>query len=728
VSPRPRRGDGDLPDLLERRRRSRRRAQRRRKQRLALVALLVLGAIIVVLPAGGVTGAAVMCSNVDLNTLRPVEIGENSFIYAADGSLLGSIPAERNRQPVALGRVSRWMPKATIAIEDRRFYAHGGLDVEGIARAAAKNLSEHRVVEGGSTITQQLVRNLYPITSERTVQRKLKEACLAIKLDRAWTKQEILVGYMNQVYYGNHAYGVEAAARTYFSKPARKLSIQQSALIAGLTQAPSRDDPFVYPERARARRDQVLRAMLQTRAITPEQYDKAVANRDLGLKAGKLYRRIREPYFFSYVYNELVREYGGATVRSGGLRVYTTVDRRLQLAARRAITDTLYYSTDPAAALVSIDPGTGAIRAMAAVIPNKKKNQFNLASQGKRQAGSTFKTFVLTAAVERGVNPATTYYQSAPFTYQPDPLTPPWKVKTYADDYYGSSSIQQATLRSDNTVFAQLTLDLGPEAVADVARRMGITVPADKVFPSMGLGSLDVSPLEMASAYATLAAGGIHSKPMAIRKVILPGGKEDTDAGWGVPKRERVLPDWVAYEVTRILEQNVYGGTGTNAQIGRPAAGKTGTTDNFADAWFCGFVPQLQTTVWVGYPQAQIPMRFVHGISVAGGTFPAEIWRRFMSVAMENRPVHYWLQPKHSPEWKPFEHKQYALEFSGGGDGSYSPPATTSATTTKEGPAQQPPPPPPPTEAPPPPVEPPPPPPTPTEPPPPPAEPATPTP
>jgi len=696
MSPRPRRGDADLPELLERRRRTRRRAHRRHKQRLVLLLLLALGIVLVVLPAGTVTGAAVMCSNVDLSQLRPVEIGENSFVYAADGSLLGSIPAEKNRQPVSLSKISRWMPKATVAIEDRRFYAHGGLDVEGIARAAAKNLSERRVVEGGSTITQQLVRNLYPITSERTVQRKLKEACLAIKLDRAWSKQRILVGYMNQVYYGNHAYGIEAAARTYFSKPARKLTLEQSALIAGLTQAPSRDDPFVFPERALARRDQVLRAMFQTRAITPAQYSVVAADRDLGLDPGNLYRRIREPYFFSYVYNELVREYGGATVRSGGLRVYTTVDRRLQLAARRAITDTLYYSTDPASALVSIDPRTGAIRAMTAVIPNRKKNQFNLASQGKRQAGSTFKTFVLTAAVERGMNPASTYYQSAPFTYQPDPLTPPWKVKTYADDYYGTSSVEQATLRSDNTVFAQLTLDVGPEAVADVARRMGITVPSDKVFPSMGLGSLDVSPLEMASAYATLAAGGIHSKPMAIRKVILPGGKEDTDAGWGVPKRARVLPDWVAYEVTKILEQNVYAGTGTNAQIGRPAAGKTGTTDNFADAWFCGFVPQLQTVVWVGYPQAQIPMRFVHGISVAGGTFPAEIWRRFMSVAMENRPIKEWLQPHHSPEWKPFEHKQYALEYtSGDGGGSYTPGPAAPTTTSKQAPPAQPAPPPP---------------------------------
>ena len=258
-----------LPELPDRgrRRRNRRRATRRHKQKLALIAISLIALVVVVLPAGGAGSAAVMCANVDLDQLRPVEIGENSFVYAVDNSLLGSIPAERNRQPMPASRISKWMPAATVAIEDRRFYHHSGVDVEGIARAAVKNLSEKRVVEGGSTITQQLVRNLY-ISRERTLERKLKEACLAIKLDRAWSKQRILTGYMNQVYYGNHAYGVEAAARTYFSVPARALRIEQAALLAGLTQAPTTYDPFLHPERAIARRDEVLRAMFQTGAIT----------------------------------------------------------------------------------------------------------------------------------------------------------------------------------------------------------------------------------------------------------------------------------------------------------------------------------------------------------------------------------------------------------------------------------------------------------------------------
>jgi penicillin-binding protein 1A len=668
-----------LPEPLElgrRRRRSKRRATRRHKQKLALIVITAVALVLILLPAGGAGGAAFVCANVDLDDLKAIGTEQNSFVYAADNSLLGSIPAEKNRQPVPIERISEWMPKASIAIEDRRFYKHNGVDVEGIARAAYKNLREQRVAEGGSTITQQLVRNLY-ISRERTIERKLREACLAIKLERSYSKEWILTGYMNQVYYGNHAYGVEAAARTYFKRPARALTLEQAALLAGLTQAPSTYDPFQQPERALARRDEVLRAMFQTRAITEREFNVAIANRDLELKPGTLYRRIREPYFFRYVYNELVKEYGAATVRTGGLRVYTTVDRKLQTAAQRAIRDTLPYKDDPAAALVSIDPKTGAIRAMVAVTPQRVKNQYNLISQGRRQAGSTFKTFVLTAAIEQGVNPDTTYYRSGPFRYQPDPLTEPWEVETYSKSYLGSTSISRATLSSDNTVYAQLTLDLGPENVAAVARKMGVTVPREEIVPAMGLGSISVSPLEMAAAYATIASGGIYSKPMAIRKVVFSDGKEDTNTDWGKPKRERVLADWVAYEVTKILEDNVYSGTGVGAQIGRPVAGKTGTTDNHADAWFAGFAPQLETVVWVGYPQAQIPMENVHGISVAGGTFPADIWRRFMLVAMENRAVFEWRQPSNSPEWRPFEQGQYAVEY------VWEPAPAPAATTTQ---------------------------------------------
>ena len=636
----------------------------------------MLVVVLALIAAAGITGATTVGPRCDLNRLRPVEIGQNSFVYAADGSLLGSIPAEKNRQPLALHRISKWMRLATIAIEDRRFYEHSGIDLEGIARALAADVQAGRVVEGGSTITQQLVRNLY-ISREVTFERKLIEACLAVRLNNRRSKAWILENYLNTVYYGNHAYGAQAAAQTYFSKPAWKLTLGQSALLAGLTQAPSVYDPLNKPASALRRRDQVLQAMLANRDITPAQYRAAVRERQLHLRPGRVYTRSREPYFFSYVREQLIAQYGANTVRSGGLRVYTTIDRRYQQQARNAILRTLPYRSDPAAAIVSINPSNGAIRAMAAVTPGKRGNQFNLASQARRQAGSTFKTFVLSAAVAEGVDPDSTYYTSRYFVYQPDPLSAPWKVNTYDHSYLGSVSIHRATLASDNTVFAQLTLDLGPEKVAAMAHRLGVRsnlkTKEGVYVPSLGLGSAGVSPLDMASAYATLAAGGIYSEPMAIRKVILPDGTVDTDAGWGKPERRRVIADWVADEVTKILEDNVDEGTGTGAGVffNRPAAGKTGTTDDHTDAWFCGFTPNLSTTVWVGYPQAQIPMENVHGISVAGGTFPATIWNLFMrSTIGHTEPVDF-PEPSSEPAWHSFTRGQYANQYNDYDDTPY---------------------------------------------------------
>jgi penicillin-binding protein 1A len=653
-------------------RRQRRRQRARQRKKIAIIVgliVLALGAV----AAGGITGAATVAPRCDLDNLRPVEIGQNSFVYAADGSLLGSIPAEKNRQPVPLQRVSKWMRLATIAIEDRRFYEHGGIDLEGIARALAADVRAGRVVEGGSTITQQLVRNLY-ISREVTFERKLIEACLAVRLNNRRSKQWILESYLNTVYYGNHAYGVQAAAQTYFSKRASYLTLGQAALLAGLTQAPSVYDPLNRSLSALRRRDQVLQAMLENGDITQRQYSAAVRDRRLHLNPGRLYTRIREPYFFSYVREQLITQYGANTVRSGGLRVYTTIDRRFQQNARNAILRTLPYREDPAAAVVSINPESGAIRAMAAVTPGRRGNQFNLAAQARRQAGSTFKTFVLTAAVNEGVDPDSTSYSSRPFVYQPDPLSEPWEVSTYSHEYLGYVSISRATLASDNTVFAQLTLDLGPEKVAAMAHRLGVRSnlkTREGVYvPSLGLGSAGVSPLDMASAYATLAAGGVFSEPMAIRKVILPDGTVDSDAGWGKPERHRVIPDWVANEVTQILEDNMTQGTGTGASIffNRPAAGKTGTTDRHTDAWFCGYTPTLSTTVWVGYPQAQVPMENVHGIQVAGGTFPATIWNLFMRSSIGNTTPVDFRQPQSEPQWRSFDRGQYANDY---GDSSY---------------------------------------------------------
>jgi penicillin-binding protein 1A len=676
VSPRPRDRLEDLPNGA-RRRRSRVRGKRHGRRNAVAVVLVVLFGIPIVLTLTGLGAFSAFKNSCSLSSLQPVSIGVNSFVYAADGSLLGSIPAERNRQPVPLSQISPWMSKATIAVEDKRFYQNPGVDYWGIARAALRDATKGRVVEGGSTITQQLVRNLY-ISRERTLQRKIKEACLAIKLNHAWSKGRILAAWMNQVYFGNHAYGVEAAAQTYFSKPANDLTLMEAALLAGLPQAPSLYDPILNPEAAFDRRAEVLKALYSNGDLSYDRYQLALRDHSLHLNPGRLYTRIREPYFFSYVRDQLIAKYGVATVQSGGLRVYTTIDPAFQRAAHDAITQTLNLKDDPAAALVSINPANGAIRAMTSVYPGRAKNQFNLVAQARRQAGSTFKAFVLTEAVNQGINPATATYFSAPFHYQPDPVIPAWDVSTYSHTYSGLISVQQATLQSDNTVYAQLTLDVGPQNVADMAHSLGVQSPLEPV-PSIGLGSNAVSPLDMASAYATLAAGGIYSAPMAIRKVILAKGREDDQAGWGKPTRRRVIPDGVAYTVTKILEQNVQYGTGTRANFGRPTAGKTGTTENHADAWFCGYLPNLEATVWVGYPQGEIPMENVHGVAVAGGSFPAEIWRLFMERVMRYSPAQDFALPKTYPVWRYFQRGRYAIQFV-----SSSTTTTTGSTSTVE--------------------------------------------
>jgi penicillin-binding protein 1A len=699
MTPPPRgRGRGREPDqLLAAIRRKRRERVRRHRKRVAHFVAGTAIAVLLILVVSGFTGAAVWMSSCDLNSLRPVDVGQNSFVYAADGSLLGSIPAEKNRQPVDLSDMSKWIPEATVAIEDRRFWSHGALDYAGIARALFANVRAGHVVQGGSTITQQLARNLYIKRPSQTFGRKATEACLAIKLAREKSKRWILNAYINQVFYGNRAYGVEAASQTYFSKRAKHLTLSQAALLAGLPQAPTLFDPFHRPQDAIARRDEVLRAMLSNGYITATQYADAVADRHLHLKAGRLYTRIREPYFFSYVRDELQKQYGSNTVRTGGLRVYTTIDPRLQRLALQAIKRTLYSSSDPAAAIVAINPANGAIRSMTEVSPGNPKNQVNFASSARRQPGSTFKMFVLATAISEGISPSTTYL-SAPFKYDPSETgscdtNPPtaWCPQTYDHTYVGATSIENGTLRSDNTVFARLTLDVGPENVADMAYKLGVRTDlrtSDGAYvPSMGLGSRVVTPLDLASAYSTIAAGGIYSKPMAIRKVILPGGKVDREAGWGVPQRKRVIPDWVAGEVTRILGENMTSGTGTGAYFGHTSAGKTGTTDNFADAWFCGFTPSLEATIWLGYPRGEIPMLSVHGIAVSGPTFPATIWRLFMEPASKYAPFpKSFPVPTHAPVWTSHT-LQYAMSggyYSSGSSGSYSQP-TQQATTGNDG-------------------------------------------
>jgi penicillin-binding protein 1A len=609
-------------------------AKRRRKPRRLrriLVALVVVG----LLALAGVTtyGATVYYgASCNLGALRPVQQGNSSLVYGANDSLIGVLPAVENRTAVPRSAISPWMPKATVAIEDRRFYHEGGVDPLGILRAFVADIRAGHVVQGGSTITQELVRNLY-LSQQQTVRRKVVEACLAVKLARAWPKDKILTAYLNDVYYGAHAYGIEAAAETYFSIPARRLTLEQAALIAGLPQAPSLYDPLHNPSAALARRDAVLRALRANDDISQAQYSAAVADRSLRLRPSPAYTGSNEPYFVGYVEDALQQAYGAATVRAGGLKIYTTIEPRLQREAVAALSSVLDKGNDPAGAIVSLDPATGAVRAMAAVTPGSSASSFNLVTNAERQAGSTFKPIVLAAAVEKGLNPWATRYDSAPFFYPPLH----WHVTTYDGSYAGPETVAAATLQSDNTVYARLALDVGADSIVSMAHSLGVETQLDST-PALALGADAVTPLDMASVYATLAAGGIHAEPFAVRRVVFPGGKVDS-SGWAPRQPARVIPDWVAGTVTHVLEENMLHGTGVGAHVsGRTDAGKTGTTDNYADAWFCGYAPGLEATVWIGYPRGEIPMLDVNGAAVSGPTLPATTWRLFMEHALAGTP------------------------------------------------------------------------------------------
>jgi penicillin-binding protein 1A len=630
--------DADLAALvaLRRARLRRRRPQRHR----LLIGAFTAGLVIVAATLAGaaVTGRALVFGSCSLHALRPIALGENSFLFASDGSLLGVIPSAHNRQPLLLDKMSPWLPRATVAIEDRRFWEHGALDYQGIARALYKDLAAGRIVEGGSTITQELVRNLYIGRSQRTISRKLKEACLAEKLAKIWTKKQILAAYLNEVFYGRHAYGAQAAAQTFFSTQARDLTLPQAALLAGLPQAPSVYDPVRHRDAALRRRNEVLRALLATDGITAEQYAKAVAA-PLGIKPGSLYSEQRHPNFFGWATQQLVKHFGTRQVEEGGLKVRTTLDPRLQYAARAAVAGVLREKTDPASALVAIDPRTGAVRAMFSYLPDGRTMKFNLASQSGRTAGSAFKPFVLATAINQGVSVYTGLSGPSQLTIT-DPKCSyngvPWTVHNFADESSGYMNLLDATAHSVNTIFAQLVDIVGPPNVVATAHKMGITTPLQPVC-SITLGTQPVNPLEMTDGYATLAARGVHRDPQAFELVRGPRG--------GVIGRlnapgAQTIPQNTADVVTYALQGVVNHGTGTAAYFGRPAAGKTGTAENFEDAWFCGYVPQLAACVWVGYPKAEISLYGIEGVSaVFGGSLPAEIWRRFMSVAVAKLPV-----------------------------------------------------------------------------------------
>jgi len=621
---------------MTRRQRRVRRHQAGPRKKLIAAAAVVGGLILTGIFAAGGWIVSIASDAPDVSTLKPIDKGQNSIIYAGDGSKLGMINSDEVRTPVKLKKVPKDLQNATISIEDERFYSHNGIDIEGGLRAMVTNIEKGEIAEGASTLTMQLMRNLYITNPKRNYERKIIEAKMALDYEKDHGKKSVLESYLNTAPYGTNqgrtAIGVAAAARVYFSKPVEKLTLGESALIAGLPQAPTDYNPFQNPKGAISRRDEVLDSMADNEYITDAV---AAAEKKKGLKlnpANELFDK-NDPFFFDYVVNELNKKYGVTTVRKGGLKVYTTVEPAMQEAGLAALSSSL-YAGGPSGALVAVDPRNGEVKSMVSSA-SYSDDQYNLAAQGKRQPGSTFKTFTLAAAVNEGMDPNTTYYDSKPLNID-DPTYGHWEVSTYSNSYLGTTSVAAATLQSDNSVFAQLALDVGPDKVAEMAKALGIKTKLDG-YPAETLGglSIGVSPLEMAGAYATLAAGGLQRDPTAIRKVVFPDGKIDRP---GKAKPKRVMTEPAAYEVTKILHNNMTGGTGTNAYTGCAGqAGKTGTTDNFIDAWFVGYQANLATAAWVGYPESN---DISTGISGSGE--PSSIWHNFYvnaAVPCEEFPV-----------------------------------------------------------------------------------------
>lgn len=609
------------------------------RTRRALASALVLVAI------------AAGCSYQSRSILPAVPVGaQSSTLVAADGTVITTFHAEENRRVVPLEEIPQRLQDAVIAIEDERFYRHNGVDLRAIMRAIRTNTEEGEIAQGGSTITQQYVKQVLLGDDAQTIERKLSEASMAVQLERTYSKDRILELYLNAIYFGNGAYGVDAAAHQYFGKPLAELTLAESALLAGLVQRPSATDPYDHPHLAVARRNVVLDQMVKYGYATPEEAA-AAKNEALALGSSTTPAAERYPaaYFVESVKQWILHdERFGATAAErrdllfgGGIRIHTTVDLEAQAAAEAAMAEVLPRAgTDPDVALVAMEPGTGYIRAMVGgrdFFGNGERAKLNLATQGTgRQAGSSFKPVVLAAALADGMPTSTTYAAPACISI---PLAgqPPWRPCNYAESGAGGAvDLVEATVRSINTVYAQLIMDVGVEESMEMARALGVRSKLGN-FPSAVLGSNEVTAVDMATVYATFANRGVHVAPVLVTRITRPDG---TALYQHRHVQDRVLDADVAATVTAILEQGVQRGTGTAARLARPAAGKTGTANNWTDAWFAGFTPQLATAVWVGFAQGQIEMVPPRTpIRVTGGSYPAQIWRAFMTAALEGAPV-----------------------------------------------------------------------------------------
>src|SRR5664280_861054 len=668
------------PDDVPRRSRKRRGKSTTKKKRrflwlkILLLVLLLLAIVVLGLGAGAIFALSRNLPSLESMQKNPTAV--NTRIYDQHGVLIAELHGAENRTLVSSQQIPEVMKQATVAVEDQRFYEHHGVDFQSLFRAVITDIRAGSAVQGGSTITEQYVKNAY-VGNERTYTRKIREAVLAWQLEDRWSKDKILTEYLNTIFYGDNAYGVEAAAETYFHKHIGQVTLAQAALLAALPKAPTQFNPVVDPQQAKARRDVVLQLMAQQGYITQADAQAALAKpvhvfkHPLGKDNGTA------AYFTDYVTRVLTRHYGSREVFEGGLKVYTSIDMKWQKAAIGIIKSTtgpLNFGFKPSAALVAIDPKTGYIRTMVGGL-DYKKQKFNLAWQPQRQAGSAMKPFVLATGVQQGMDPYSTYYNStSPIIIPMGLYAAPWVVN--GDGPGGPESVAAATTISDNVVFAQLSVDVGPANTVVTAHKMGITSPLAAV-PSITLGTSGVTPLEMADAYATFASGGIHHPPQAILRVVLPDGKVD----WK-PKTfgHRAIPAGVASVVTKALESVASSGTGapSGANFPYPRAGKTGTTEKGWDVWYVGYTPQLAASVWMGDAEKHSPMNGAYG-----GTYCAPMWARFFAAALKDQPhpsfaVVPWL-------FSPWHGKMQGMSPSASPSGSASPspgPTTPKPTPT----------------------------------------------
>ena len=624
--------------MLLRRKRSEPAVPRRRRRRIRKLRLLALVGVLGVLSVTAFAYGSIVAVGQQLTGLDPFAQHfqqVDGYVYAGDGhTILAVLRGSQSRVLVQSDQISPWMKQAIVATEDKRFYEHRGIDIRGMARALWADVRHNAAVQGGSTITQQFVKNQLT-GSQKSITRKLKEAALAWQLEQKWSKDKILTAYLNTIYFGNGAYGVERAARTYFGHDALKLTAPEAALLAGIPEDPSLYDPVAHPKAAKARRAVVLRLMLNQGVIPLADYRRYVRApmprpQDVHL-SGVLGQA---PYFGEYVKQQLIRKLGAKKVFGSGFRVYTTIDLRLQKLANDAIHKWLPSPDGPQAALVTINPSTGEVLAMVGG-SNFHQSQFNLAVQGERQPGSSFKPFVLATALKQGISPLTTFTSKPVSIFLGNKY---WSVHNFEGEYLGPIDLVKAISASDNSVFAQLTRVVGPAGVAQTAKELGIQSPLRSYF-AIGLGAEAVNPLEMARAYGSFANGGYRidgatfgNEPRAVTRITDVAGDQVYD---NAPVKKQVLTPAEDELMTQLLQGVVTSGTGTAAALpDRPVAGKTGTTENYGDAWFVGYTPQLVTAVWVGYPNSLRPMRTeFHGRPVVGGTFPALIWKSFMESA-----------------------------------------------------------------------------------------------